>query len=532
MVRYAVALMGGGAELLRLTTCSCQLAPHPPFAPKPAFVLASSGMSNATDKPLLLTTSIAYVNGAPHLGFAMELIAADASTRHARARGREVFFLTGTDEHGAKIEETAKKLGKTPQAMCDENSQKFQDLATALDADISDFIRTTEAHHKQGASQMWEALAAAGTLKKREFTGKYCTGCEAFLPEKDLLGGNCAVHGTPPEEVSEENYFFALSGFSERVKAIIEQHELRIFPHFRSHEILELCKSGLRDVSFSRPTEKVGWGITVPGDAGHSMYVWCDALTNYLSAVGFGQNESWKHYWQQGEVVHFIGKDILRFHAGIWPGMLMAANMPLPRAVVVHGFLTSEGEKMSKSRGNVVDPFVEVEELGGTSDVLRAYLLAEVPMGRDADFTRERVRTWANARLSGGLGNAFRRVCALLEKFGVQEAAPVITDEDLAAAAAQLPKSVDEAMAVFAHHEGMKAVFAAVDALSAFLDRTRPWNAEAAEAQAALAQAWAFLRVLAPQVAIFLPAAGKKLQNAAQSGECGVVFPRLEAEKS
>ncbi|MFH0833946.1 MAG: methionine--tRNA ligase, partial [Patescibacteria group bacterium] len=357
-------------------------------------------------KSFYITTSLPYVNAAPHVGFAMEAIEADALARFLRQRGYQVRLQTGTDEHGLKIQKTAAELKTTPCELTDQNSQKFQNLKTALDFDFDDFIRTSDStRHFPAAQKLWQKIAVAGKLEKRKYSAKYCSGCEEFKSEKDLVDGKCPNHpNLNLEETEEENYFFKLSDFSQQILELLESKKVEILPHFRAKEFLNVVKDGLHDVSFSRSSEKLRWGIPVPGDDSQTMYVWCDALTNYISAIDFeNEGAEFQKWWLASEKIHIIGKDIVRFHAGIWLGMLLAADLPLPDKIYIHGFITSENQKMSKSLGNVVDPFEFSAEWG--SDALRFYLLAEIPNGQDGDFSKTRFEEVYNSQLANGLGN-------------------------------------------------------------------------------------------------------------------------------
>lgn len=364
-----------------------------------------------------VTNSIPYLNSSPHIGFALETIQADVIARWRRQKGDEVFFLSGTDEYGIKVSRSAEAAGKTPQEFVDGLSLEFQNLKPALNLSYDNFIRTTDRkNHWPVAQEIWNRLAGAGDLYKKSYDGLYCVGHEAFVTRKDLIDGKCNVHKTEPEPVKEENWFFKLSKYGKEIEAKISSGELKIIPETRRNEILSFIKEGLEDVSFSRP---IKWGIPVPGDELQVMYVWADALTNYISgygpSTGSGQGgiEKWKEHPAD---VHIIGKDISRFHALIWPAMLISAELPLPKKIFVHGFITANGEKMSKSLGNVISPFDLVERYG--SDAVRYYLLREIPAGEDGDFSEEKFKERYNADLANGIGNLTARVAALGEKLG------------------------------------------------------------------------------------------------------------------
>lgn len=360
-----------------------------------------------------LTNAIAYVNAAPHMGHALEAVEGDALSRYHRTLGEDVFFLVGTDEHGSKIQQVAKEKGVSPQALADQNSELFLALHQKFNAANDDFIRTSSDLHKRGAQKLWMVLETGENFYEKEYEGKYCTGCEAFILDKDLWEGQCPIHKKAPEILKEKNMFFKLSKYSDSILKKVESEELQILPQARRNEFLSLLRDGLQDVSFSRPKKSLAWGITVPGRDDQVMYVWCDALTNYITALGYADDsEKFHHYWPAD--VHLIGKDIIRFHCGIWIGMLLAAGLALPKAIYVHGFVTSEGQKMSKSLGNVVDPLALIEAWG--TDPVRYYLLREIPSDGDGDFSEERFAVIYRDELQNTLGNLIRRVATLSAK--------------------------------------------------------------------------------------------------------------------
>lgn len=359
-------------------------------------------------KTFFVSTPIFYANAAPHMGHAYAMVLADVLARYHGWLGEETYFLTGTDEHGLKNFQSAQKAGKDPQTFLDEQAEKFKHLAARLGTQPSVFYRTTDRErHWPGATRMWEQLASKGDIYKGTYEGLYCVGCESFKTEKELVDGKCPDHNTTPERISQENYFFRLSKYTEPIKKAIESDALKVTPESRKNEILSLLEEGLEDVSFSRPVKDLPWGIPVPGDPTHNMYVWCDALTNYISALGYGGSDTalLDKFWPG---MHVIGKDILRFHAAFWPGMLLSTGLPLPKEILVHGLILSDGKKMSKTMGNVVDPIAFIDEFG--TDAFRFYLIREINPFADGDFTREKFIESYNAYLANGIGNLFSRV--------------------------------------------------------------------------------------------------------------------------
>lgn len=444
--------------------------------------------------PRLLTTSIPYMNGAPHMGHAMEMAISDALARYARAAGEKVFFLTGSDEHGSKIFNKAKELGVDVRAMLDGNVETFQRLYAAMGATNDGFIRTTDqAKHWPGAQALWNLLAAKGDLYKKPYAGDYCEGCEAFKAAADLdEKGNCLVHGKPTVRIQEENWFFRLSKYGAQIGELITTKKLDIVPEFRANEVLTFVKEGLEDVSFSRGKDKMPWGVPVPGDDGQVMYVWCDALTNYLTGAGFGADGKAPAAWapvesgtladgtkfSRADVTHVIGKDISRFHALIWIGMLLSAGLPLPSRILVHGFVNdANGQKMSKSLGNVVDPFDPIAEFGG--DAVRFFLATEAGPGYDINYSAERLKGVFNDQLANNAGNFASRTCAMFAKNfpeGVEVPAGFAADGGFTETIAQAHADYAAAMAGFDVRAAVQAAFGLLDKANAYLNQTEPWK--------------------------------------------------------
>jgi methionyl-tRNA synthetase len=360
-----------------------------------------------------ITTAIPYVNAAPHIGFALEIVQADVIARYHRLIGDDTFFLTGTDENALKNVQSAEKAGEPVKEFVDRNSQRFEDLKGALNISFDDFIRTTEERHVKGAQKLWQACDPDDIYQK-EYRGLYCVGCEQFYTEKELVGGKCPEHGTVPEIVEEENYFFRLSKYQKQLEKLIESDELKIVPESRKNEVLSFIRSGLEDFSISRSKARAkGWGIPVPGDENQVIYVWFDALSNYINALGYADDgEKFKKYWLENpNRTHVIGKGILRFHAVYWPAMLLSAGLPLPTEIFVHGYLTVGGQKISKSLGNVIDPFALSGKYG--SDPLRYYLLTNFPPDENGDFEENGLKTASDNILSSDIGNIVNRIIKL-----------------------------------------------------------------------------------------------------------------------
>jgi methionyl-tRNA synthetase len=359
-----------------------------------------------------VTTSIPYVNGDPHIGFAMELLTADVLARAARKRGDDVIFSTGTDEHGTKVAEKAKELGKKPQEFADGVSQKFRDLGTLLDVQPDRFIRTTDKGHMQRAQLIWKALAR--DLYKAKYVGWYDVRQEEFVPEAQADPERMKPdHPQAYQKLEEENYFFRLSSYNEQILKAVESDEFLITPKTRKNEIVSLLREGLDDISVSRPADKLAWGVPVPGDKTQVMYVWFEALMNYLTVLGYPEHADFKAFWPAD--VQVVGKDIIRFHAAIWPAMLMSLGVALPKQLYVHGFINVDGQKMSKSIGNVIAPKDIVKKYG--TDAFRYYFLRHIPSYDDGDFTWETFEAAYNNELANELGNAVQRTAAMLQKY-------------------------------------------------------------------------------------------------------------------
>jgi methionyl-tRNA synthetase len=364
------------------------------------------------DKKFYITTPIFYPNAKLHLGHAYVTTLSDIIARYHRLIGDKTYFLTGSDENAQTVVRGAEKAGQEIHEFTDSLVEEFKKLFKQLDISYDQFIRTSDEQvHWPGAIALWNKLQETGDIYKKEYEGLYCIGHEAFMTEKDLVDGKCPDHGTVPERLKEENYFFKLSKYTDTVKQKIESGELEILPQTRKNEILSLLNEGLQDISFSRPKAKVPVGIPVPGDNSQVMYVWCDALTNYITALGYGRDDAlYKEFWPG---VHVIGKDILRFHAAIWPAMLLSAGEPLPKKILVHAMILSGGRKMSKTLGNVIDPQELLAEYG--TEAVRYYLARHISPFEDGDITKESFKDAYNADLANGLGNLASRIMQLAQ---------------------------------------------------------------------------------------------------------------------
>ncbi len=363
-----------------------------------------------------VTTPIFYPNARPHLGNVYPTVLCDVIARYHRLKGDETYFLTGTDENTQKMVDSAVKLGKAPLEFLNDTVGEFKKTFSDLNISFDQYIRTTDQQlHWPGATKLWEKFVESGDLYKKEYEGLYCVGHEAFITEKDLVDGKCPDHGTEPQHLKEENYFFKLSKYSETIRQKIESDELLVLPQERKNEILSFVTKGLEDISFSRPRRPdwpEGLGVPVPGDQSQVMYVWCDALANYITAIGYGRDDKALATWWPADV-HVIGKDLLRFHAAIWPAMLLSAGLPLPKSILAHGLILSGGKKMSKTLGNIVDPIELVEKYG--VDAVRYYLLRHISPFSDGDMTLEGFHDAYNGNLANGLGNLVARVMKLAE---------------------------------------------------------------------------------------------------------------------
>jgi methionyl-tRNA synthetase len=493
-------------------------------------------------EPFYLTTAISYPNGPPHIGHAYEAIAADAIARFQRQRGRDVKLVTGTDEHGLKMIQTARAEGRDTLEFADEMSQYFRDMCAKLNISYDDFVRTSEPRHHEASVAIWKAMEAAGDLYLDRYEGWYSVRDEAFYEDSELEAGEggekISPQGTPVEWTAEETWFFRLSKYQQRLLDHYSSNPGFIQPDSRRNEVLRFVEGGLKDLSVSRTS--FDWGVPVPGSPGHVMYVWVDALTTYMTGVGYPQLDGeFARYWPAN--LHLIGKDITRFHTVYWPAFLMSAELPIPRQVFAHGFLLSRGgEKMSKSLGNVVDPMALADRFG--VDSLRYFLLREVPFGQDGSYSAEAIVNRANAELANSFGNLAQRTFSMIHK-NLDGVLPGPGDagadrELLAIVEEAAAREVPDAFERFAFSVGIEAWLHAVFACNAYVDAQAPWALRKTDPErmaAVLGTLVSAIRDLTHAIAPVIPQSADKLLALIDAGKDGgsipqptPIFPKLE----
>ncbi len=471
------------------------------------------------NKKYYLTTAIPYVNAAPHAGFALEVIQADTAARFHRLIGNDVLFSSGSDENSLKNVQAAEAEHISTRELVDKYAKRFEDLQTALNLSYDTFNRTATENHFKGAQKLWLACKKEDIYKKT-YTGLYCVGCEEFYTEDELIEGKCPEHKTTPEQVNEENYFFKLSNYQNQLEDIISTDKLKIIPETRKNEVLSFVKQGLKDFSISRSVERAkGWGVPVPNDPSQIQYVWFDALTTYLTALGYGTDESlFKKYWLEGnQRIHVIGKGIIRFHAVYWIAMLLSANIPLPTTEFVHGYITINGQKISKSLGNVIDPFEEVKKYG--IDAFRFYLLREIVSYSDGDYSEERFREIYNANLANGLGNLVSRVSKLCEKINFE--APKLEEK--------FDPEVEKLLEEFKFNEGLFWIWEIITIADRRINEEKPWEKDGLELKEDLDELVRLIQRIGYNLQPFLPETAEKIlkQFSGEVKSSNPLFPRL-----
>jgi methionyl-tRNA synthetase len=470
-----------------------------------------------------LTTTLPYVNADPHIGFALEIVQADVIARYHQLLGEQVFFNTGTDEHGVKIYRKALEQNKEPQSYVDEYAAKFDNLKKALNLNYNNFIRTTDPHHIKASQEFWKRCNANGDIYKKLYKIKYCTGCELEKTDSELVEGKCPLHPNQELEIyEEENYFFRFSKYQDKLLELYKNNSDFVVPSFRLKEIETFVREGLQDFSISRLKSKMPWGIDVPDDSEHTMYVWFDALINYISAIGWPDDmDKFNSWWP---VTQFAGKDNLRQQSAIWQAMLMSAELPPSKQILIHGFITANGQKMSKSLGNVINPFEVIEKYG--TDATRYYLLAKVHPFEDSDFTDDKLLTVYNADLANGLGNTVARIAKLCEriKFQVNPFTP-----------GPIP-GVKEALSTFRFDNALDLLWNELKNLDVKINKEQPWkydlNTMDGEEKLAsfLLEASVTIIKIATQLWPFLPETSTKILDQFTNGpikSTEPLFPRL-----
>lgn len=490
-------------------------------------------------KKFYITTPIYYLNSAPHIGHAYTTLAADVLARYKKAKGEDVYFLTGTDEHGANIEKSALTAGVSPQKWVDDMAAKFKDLWTSLNINYDDFIRTTQKRHELTVQEIFEKLLKKGDIYKGKYSGKYCLSCECYLNESELVDGKCPIHKKEPQLIEEETYFFKLSAYQDALLKHYEQNKEFLSPSYRAAEIVNFVKNELKDLSVTRT--KVKWGIPVKSDPAHTIYVWFDALINYISAIGYGKVLGIKElqdyplnmddFWPAD--VHLIGKEIFRFHAVIWPAVLLALGLPLPKKVFAHGWWTIEGEKMSKSLGNFIDPRDITEKYG--VDPLRYFIFREVPFGGDGDFSMDAFKKRFNADLANDLGNLLSRTLNMAAKNLGEIPAECNVKGSMLEKCVQADADYDRHMNNLEFDKALDTAWLVIGGMNKYIDETKPWSLAKTDLEKAkniLTELVFSLKYVCKWITPFMPETSKEMARRLQTGKIekyAPLFPRIEA---
>ncbi len=510
------------------------------------------------NKKLLVTTAIDYVNSFPHAGHAFEKIQADVIARYSRLLGRDVFFLTGSDENSLKNVRAAENEGISVKDFVDRNAAKFQELKGLLNLSFDDFVRTTEERHIQGVQKLWQECAKKGDLYLGEYEGLYCVGCEAYFTPDELENGCCPEHKTEPEKIKEKNWFFRLSKYQQQIKEVIENEAIKIVPETRRNEILSFLKQDLRDICVSRSNERAkNWGISVPGDDTQKVWCWFDALGNYITALGYGSDEKkFNDYWENGEVLHVIGKGISRFHAVYWLGILLSAGVKIPDKIFIHGYITVDGQKMSKSIGNVINPFELVEKYAqkignkeAAVDAVRYFLSREISPTEDGDFTYEKFEGRYNSDLASGIGNLLARVVTLASKIsdsvilsqqaknpGVRpfarprrpqgDTAVSFSNTNFQTKTEEIKKQYKQFLDEFKFNEALGAVWGLIGFCDKYVNDNKPWEG-GEDAPQVISDLLLVLQEIAELLKPFMPQTAEKILEQVKTGKSQPLFPRI-----
>jgi len=474
-------------------------------------------------KKFYITTPIYYTNQPPHIGTAYTTVAADVLARYYRQQGEQVFFLTGTDEHGEHIAQAAQKAGQSPQRFVDQIANQFKEAWQKLNIKYDDFIRTTDEQHQKGVAKFLLKLKESGKVYQDEYKALYCPHCEDFIFKKDLVDGKCPVHKKEPQLVSETNYFFKLKDFLPQVKKLITTDQMIIEPPERKKEVLSLLEQDLGNLSISR--QKVKWGIPLPFDKKQTTYVWVDALLNYLTAIGYENNpKQFKELWPAD--LHLIAKDIVKFHAIFWPALLLAVGLEPPKRIFVHGFFTVNGQKMSKTLGNVIDPVYLADKYG--TDALRYFLLREISFGQDGDFSIKRFEERYNADLANGLGNLVSRVLALLEKANLKD---MVAGHAFEAKIKSIREKYRKAMGEIKLNGALELIWQLISACDEFIDRNKIWELVKTDSEKAgktLGVLSGALKEISQLLEPFMPETSERIKEQIRRNKrTKAIFPRL-----
>lgn len=472
-------------------------------------------------KNFYITTTLPYVNADPHIGFALEIIQADVIARHKRQQGFEVFFNTGSDEHGIKIYRKALEAKMEPKAYCDMYAPKFNDLKSALNLSWDNFIRTTDDNHKKAAQEFWRLCEKNGDIYKKNYKIKYCVGCEMEKTDSELDHGKCPIHpNLEAELIEEENYFFKYSNYQQKLLDFYEKNLSFVVPEGKFNEIKEFTKRGLQDFSVSRLKEKMPWGVDVPGDEKHVMYVWSDALVSYISALGWPENEKkFTEFWPGMQVA---GKDNLRQQSSMWQAMLLSAGLPNSRQIFIHGFITVNGQKMSKSLGNVVDPFELVKKYG--VDAVRYYLLREITPTEDGDFTYEKFEQRYNSDLAGGIGNLLARTVTLAGKENFKEKKP---SSKIKEETKKTKEDCEKYLEEFKFNDSLKSIWELITFCDKYINQEKPWEGKESDSQV-ISDVLLALSEISELLLPFMPETAGKMQVALKNKKSEILFPRLQ----